>query len=84
MTVKIEPSRLILRPIELGDFDDLVALVWHPEVTRFVPSLDRGGAEDAIRGSRRGSCGRSCAPSGALSEKDDKNVVLLSTRVGDP
>jgi RimJ/RimL family protein N-acetyltransferase len=53
MTVMIETARLILRPIEVSDLEDLVALSSDPEMTRFVRSLDRGGAEEAIRAGER-------------------------------
>ncbi len=42
----IETERLLLRPLELEDMDDLVALQSSPEVTRFVSLLDR---ERALR-----------------------------------
>ncbi len=45
----IETERLRLRPIELGDLDDLVALHADPEVTRFIRPLDRDAAEERIR-----------------------------------
>jgi len=47
--VLIETPRLILRPIQPSDLDDLVALSSDPEVTRFVPGLDRRSAADRIR-----------------------------------
>ena len=45
----IETERLRLRPIELDDLDDLVALHADPEVTRFIRPLDRDAAEERIR-----------------------------------
>jgi RimJ/RimL family protein N-acetyltransferase len=39
----------MLRPIELSDLDDLVALGSDPDVTRFVGNLDRPSAEERIR-----------------------------------
>jgi RimJ/RimL family protein N-acetyltransferase len=51
----IETSRLSLRPIEVADLEDLVALLSDSEVTRFVPSVGRADAdaEAAIRAAER-------------------------------
>src|SRR2546429_573008 len=38
----------MLRPIELSDLDDLVALGSDPDVTRFVGNLDHPSAEERI------------------------------------
>jgi RimJ/RimL family protein N-acetyltransferase len=43
-TVRLETSRLLLRPLDRGDLDDFVALHSDPEVTRFVRPLDREAA----------------------------------------
>jgi RimJ/RimL family protein N-acetyltransferase len=45
----IETDRLLLRPMELGDLDEFVALHADPEVTRFIRPLDRDAAEARIR-----------------------------------
>lgn len=45
----LETQRLLLRPIELGDLDEYVALHADPEVTRFIRPLDRAVAEDRLR-----------------------------------
>lgn len=45
----IETERLLLRPLELSDLDDFVALHAEPEVTRFIRPLDREAAEARIR-----------------------------------
>ena len=37
----IETARLVLRPLQVEDVDDLVALQTTPEVTRFLSFLDR-------------------------------------------
>jgi RimJ/RimL family protein N-acetyltransferase len=46
--VRIETPRLLLRPIELGDLDEFVALHADPEVTRFIRPLDRAAAEERL------------------------------------
>jgi RimJ/RimL family protein N-acetyltransferase len=46
--VVIETARLVLRPLEPCDVDELVALGSDPEVTRFVRRLDRRAAEQRI------------------------------------
>jgi len=47
--VRIETERLLLRPMELGDLDELVALHADLEVTRFIRPLDRAAAEERLR-----------------------------------
>lgn len=42
--VVIETERLTLRPIELGEIDEFLALHEDPEVTRFLTSLNRAQA----------------------------------------
>jgi RimJ/RimL family protein N-acetyltransferase len=42
--MRIETKRLLLRPLEPDDVDDVVALHAHPEVRRFVPAVDRAQA----------------------------------------
>jgi RimJ/RimL family protein N-acetyltransferase len=51
--VRIETSRLLLRPISTDDLDDLVALHAEPEVARFMLRLDRDHARERIRLSER-------------------------------
>jgi RimJ/RimL family protein N-acetyltransferase len=48
-SVLIETQRLLLRPIELGDLDEFVALHADPEVTEFIRPLDRDAAEERLR-----------------------------------
>jgi len=45
----IETKRLLLRPLTLGDVDELVALHDHPEVARFIKRLERPAAEERLR-----------------------------------
>jgi RimJ/RimL family protein N-acetyltransferase len=52
-TVRIETERLLLRPIELDDLDDFVALHAEPEVTRFIRPLDRATATERLRRDER-------------------------------
>lgn len=47
--VLIETERLLLRPMELGDLDEFVALHADPEVTEFIRPLDRAAAEQRLR-----------------------------------
>jgi RimJ/RimL family protein N-acetyltransferase len=49
----IATSRLVLRPPERSDVDDLVALGRHREVTRFVASLDHRGAQERVAAAQR-------------------------------
>jgi len=44
----IETDRLLLRPLELGDLDQFVALHAEPEVTRFIRPLDRVAAKQRL------------------------------------
>ncbi len=46
--MRIETERLLLRPMELGDLDDFVALHADPEVTRFIRPLDRAAAKERL------------------------------------
>ena len=46
--VRIETERLWLRPMQIGDLDEFVALHADPEVTRFIRPLDRAGAEKRL------------------------------------
>jgi RimJ/RimL family protein N-acetyltransferase len=46
--VPIETQRLQLRPIELGDLDEFVALHTDPEVTQFIRPLDRAAAKERL------------------------------------
>jgi RimJ/RimL family protein N-acetyltransferase len=48
--VLIETERLRLRPMDMDDLDELVALHADPEVTRFIRPLDRAAAEERLRG----------------------------------
>ena len=52
-TVRIETERLLLRPIELDDLDDFVALHADPEVTRFIRPLDPAAAEERLHRDER-------------------------------
>jgi RimJ/RimL family protein N-acetyltransferase len=47
--VVIETERLLLRPLEVADIDDFVALQDDPEVTRFIGRLERPEAEERLR-----------------------------------
>lgn len=47
--VLIETERLRLRPMEIGDLDEFVALHADPEVTRFIRPLGRAAAEERLR-----------------------------------
>jgi RimJ/RimL family protein N-acetyltransferase len=47
--VLIETERLRLRPMEIGDLDEFVALHADPEVTEFIRPLDRTAAEERLR-----------------------------------
>jgi RimJ/RimL family protein N-acetyltransferase len=47
--VLIETGRLRLRPMEIGDLDELVALHADPEVTEFIRPLDRAAAKERLR-----------------------------------
>ncbi|HZE06372.1 MAG TPA: GNAT family N-acetyltransferase [Solirubrobacteraceae bacterium] len=47
--VLIETERLRLRPMEMGDLDEFVALHADPEVTEFIRPLDRAAAEERLR-----------------------------------
>lgn len=51
--MRVETQRLLLRPIELGDLDEFVALHADPEVTRFIRPLDRAEAEERIHRDER-------------------------------
>jgi RimJ/RimL family protein N-acetyltransferase len=45
----LDTKRLLLRPLALGDVDELVALHDHPEVARFIKRLERPAAEERLR-----------------------------------
>jgi hypothetical protein len=45
----IETKRLLLRPLTLGDVDELIALHDHLEVARFLKRLERPPAEERLR-----------------------------------
>lgn len=45
----IETERLRLRPMEMSDLDEFVALHADPEVTEFIRPLDRTAAEERLR-----------------------------------
>lgn len=45
----IETGRLRLRPMGMGDLDELTALHADPEVTEFIRPLDRAAAEERLR-----------------------------------
>jgi RimJ/RimL family protein N-acetyltransferase len=47
--VLIETERLRLRPMEMGDLDDFVALHADPEVTEFIRPLAPAAAEERLR-----------------------------------
>jgi RimJ/RimL family protein N-acetyltransferase len=47
--VLIETRRLVLRPIELDDLDEFVALHADPHVTKFIRPLDRASATERLR-----------------------------------
>jgi RimJ/RimL family protein N-acetyltransferase len=49
----IETERLHLRRMMIGDVDQLVALNAHPEVSRFIGSLDRERAIERLRSNER-------------------------------
>jgi RimJ/RimL family protein N-acetyltransferase len=51
--MRIETQRLLLRPIELGDLDEFVALHADPEVTRFIRPLDRAAAKKRLHRDER-------------------------------
>jgi RimJ/RimL family protein N-acetyltransferase len=46
--MRIETRRLLLRPIELGDLDEFVALHNDPDVTRFIRPLEGAAAEERL------------------------------------
>jgi RimJ/RimL family protein N-acetyltransferase len=48
-TPTLATDRLLLRPLGLGDLDDVVSLLADPEVSRFVRRLDRRQAEARLR-----------------------------------
>jgi RimJ/RimL family protein N-acetyltransferase len=45
----IETKRLLLRPLTLGDVDELIAMHDHPDVARFLKQLERATAEERLR-----------------------------------
>jgi RimJ/RimL family protein N-acetyltransferase len=47
--VLIETERLRLRPMEMGDLDEFVALHADPEVTKFIRPLDPTAAKERLR-----------------------------------
>lgn len=47
--MRIETQRLLLRPMEMDDLDEFVALHAEPEVTRFIRPLDRAAAEERLQ-----------------------------------
>ena len=49
LVVLIETERLLLRPVEMADIDEFVALHDDPEVTRFIWRFDRSAAEQRLR-----------------------------------
>jgi RimJ/RimL family protein N-acetyltransferase len=50
--VLIETERLRLRPMKMGDLDELAALHADPEVTEFIRPLDRAAAAERLRRDR--------------------------------
>ena len=70
--MRIETSRLILRPFEVCDVAELVALLGDAAVTRFVPSLDRGGAEERVRVAEREWSERGCGMLAVLDRSDER------------
>ena len=51
--MRFETQRLLLRPIELSDLDEFVALHADPEVTRFIRPLDRAAAKERLHRDQR-------------------------------
>jgi RimJ/RimL family protein N-acetyltransferase len=49
LVVLIETERLLLRPVEMADIDEFVALHDDPDVTRFIWRFDRSAAEQRLR-----------------------------------
>lgn len=49
----IETERLTLRPLQLGDLDELLALYEDPELVRFLGPLGRVEAESRLRDNER-------------------------------
>jgi RimJ/RimL family protein N-acetyltransferase len=47
--VLVETRRLRLRPMEIGDLDELAALHADPEVSEFIRPLDRAAARERLR-----------------------------------
>jgi RimJ/RimL family protein N-acetyltransferase len=72
--VRIGTQRLLLRPIELGDLDEFVALHADPEVTRFIRPLDRAAAKERLHRDEREWMERG---HGMLAVLDLKSGVFL-------
>jgi RimJ/RimL family protein N-acetyltransferase len=72
--VRIETQRLLLRPIELSDVDEFVALHADPEVTRFIKPLDRAAAKERLHRDEREWLERG---HGLLAVLDLKNGAFL-------
>jgi RimJ/RimL family protein N-acetyltransferase len=51
--VMIETKRLMLRPLRIGDLQEFFALQDHPDVLRFVRSLDRPEPRDWLQEAER-------------------------------